>query len=209
MPGACLSTMPYEPVDLRERILNEAEKLFIRLGYHGLSMRQIAEAVGVSKAALYYHFQDKEQLFLAMLEANLAQVAEVIREATTRADHSRLQIYALVSGILSLPTEQRAVIRLASQEMASLNRPAREQFHREYEEKFIAPIAAILEGGSRRGELRPLDPYITTWALLGMMYPYFYPAHTGDVPPPAEVIDLIVSLFLDGAARQDPGRTRM
>jgi AcrR family transcriptional regulator len=46
--------------DLRAEILAAARGLFIQQGYHGLAMRQIAEAVGVSKPALYYHFRDKE-----------------------------------------------------------------------------------------------------------------------------------------------------
>ena len=42
--------------DLRAEILVQATPLFIAHGYRGLSMRQIAEAVGVTKAALYYCF---------------------------------------------------------------------------------------------------------------------------------------------------------
>ncbi|MBK9209973.1 MAG: helix-turn-helix transcriptional regulator [Anaerolineales bacterium] len=58
--------MTIPEVGLREQILDTAKSLFMQQGYHGLAMRQISEAVGVSKAALYYHFKDKEELFLAM-----------------------------------------------------------------------------------------------------------------------------------------------
>jgi DNA-binding transcriptional regulator YbjK len=53
--------------DLRQQILSTAKILFIQQGYHGLSMRQIAEALGVSKAALYYYFRDKEELLIFTL----------------------------------------------------------------------------------------------------------------------------------------------
>ena len=59
--------------DLHFQIITAAKPLMVDQGYRGLSMREIAEAVGVSKAALYYHFQDKEQLLLAILESNLAE----------------------------------------------------------------------------------------------------------------------------------------
>ena len=63
---------------LREQILVAAKRLFIEQGYHGLAMRQISEAVGVSKAALYYHFKDKEELFLAILSSNLDEIEQAI-----------------------------------------------------------------------------------------------------------------------------------
>ena len=59
----------------REDILRQATRLFIAHGYSGLSMRRIAEAVGISKAGIYYHFRDKESLFLAILEGHLAEMA--------------------------------------------------------------------------------------------------------------------------------------
>ncbi len=57
-----------ETRDLRELILATAKSLFSQQGYHGLAMRQISESLGVAKSALYYHFKDKEQLFLAILK---------------------------------------------------------------------------------------------------------------------------------------------
>ncbi|HHJ06422.1 MAG TPA: TetR/AcrR family transcriptional regulator, partial [Anaerolineae bacterium] len=43
--------------NLQNRICNEATRLFVQEGYAGLSMRQLAEQVGISKAGLYYHFK--------------------------------------------------------------------------------------------------------------------------------------------------------
>lgn len=53
--------------ETRLRILQQAIGLFARSGFDGVSMRDVAAAVGVTPAALYYHFADKEQLFLAVL----------------------------------------------------------------------------------------------------------------------------------------------
>jgi hypothetical protein len=50
-----------DTADSRAAILEAAKLLFMQDGFRGISMRQIAEAVGVTKAALYYHFKDKEQ----------------------------------------------------------------------------------------------------------------------------------------------------
>ena len=45
-------------IDLREKIMTEAATRFVASGYHAVSMREIAEAVGASKAAIYYYFAD-------------------------------------------------------------------------------------------------------------------------------------------------------
>jgi AcrR family transcriptional regulator len=62
----------------RERILAVATELFIEQGYEATSLRQISERLGFTKAALYYHFQSKEQLFAALLEPANALVHELI-----------------------------------------------------------------------------------------------------------------------------------
>jgi AcrR family transcriptional regulator len=50
----------------RERILDVALDLFNQRGYEGTSLREIAERLGVTKAALYYHFKSKEEILLAL-----------------------------------------------------------------------------------------------------------------------------------------------
>jgi AcrR family transcriptional regulator len=52
----------------RERILGAAEKLFSTRGYHGTSLREIADGAGVSLGNIYNHFEDKERLFETLME---------------------------------------------------------------------------------------------------------------------------------------------
>jgi AcrR family transcriptional regulator len=54
--------------DTRDRILAVSAELFVEQGYDGTSLREIAERLGFSKAALYYHFSSKEQILEALLE---------------------------------------------------------------------------------------------------------------------------------------------
>lgn len=187
-------------VSLRAQILSSAAQLFIEHGYYGLSMRQIAESVGVTKAALYYHFKDKESLFLSILENYLEKIETLIVEIEAESDSCRERISVLVTRVLGQPVDQRAVIRLASQEMAHLSAEARQSFGKIYHQRFIGRIQAMLETGIQRGELHPVDPQVATWSLLGMMYPYFYPVHSNDVSLSPESVAQLVAIFLDGVA---------
>jgi hypothetical protein len=45
-----------------------------------------------------------------------------------------------------------------------------------------------------------MDPSLATWLLLGMMYPFFYPAHAGEMATPDAAAALMVAIFFEGAA---------
>jgi AcrR family transcriptional regulator len=186
---------------MRGQILSTAKNLFIQKGYHALSMREIAEAIGVTKAALYYHFKDKEELFLAILDLYLNETSAAIDQIIAGPGNSAVKIRMFVECILAQQADQRAIIRLASQEMSQLSQTARKSFDGVYHEKFIDKIKAILRSGMENGEFRLMQPDVATWALLGIMYPYFYPSQTGNLPLPVETINEITTIYLNGIAK--------
>lgn len=57
-----------DPQSTRQRIIDVATDLFIEKGYEGTSLREVAEQVGVTKAALYYHFASKAEMVAAIIE---------------------------------------------------------------------------------------------------------------------------------------------
>jgi AcrR family transcriptional regulator len=64
--------------DTRCRLLAAAARVFARRGFHAASVEEVAEDAGFSKGAVYSNFNNKEDLFLAMLEARFAErLAEV------------------------------------------------------------------------------------------------------------------------------------
>jgi AcrR family transcriptional regulator len=186
---------------VREEILKAAMQMFIEHGYHGLAMRQISEAVGVSKAALYYYFKDKEELFLAILSNYLDEMEIAIEDIRTRDVTRSEQIRQFVEMVLSQPAEKRAIPRLASQEMVQLGATSQKKFDKLYREKFIGQLISILQEGMDCGEFRAINAEVATWSLLGIMYPYFYPAHGGGRPLTAETIQQIVDIYLNGMTK--------
>ena len=61
----------------RDRIVDEAFSLFAELGFHAVSVRDIAAAVGVRDASLYNHFPGKQAIFDAILERELARLRDM------------------------------------------------------------------------------------------------------------------------------------
>lgn len=194
--------MPTPEISMRDQILSTAKNLFIQQGYHGLAMRQIAEALGVTKAALYYHFKDKEELFMAILESYLDEMGMALDHIIQTQETARKQVKQFVEYILSQPAEERAIIRLASQEIGQVSPATRKAFARIYREKFIGKVESILQRGIDNGEFRPAKAEVATHALLGIMYPYLYPSGSGDHGLSPETIQQIVAIFLDGVCNQ-------
>lgn len=192
--------MPTPDVALRERILSQAARLFMANGYNGISMREIAEAVGVSKAGLYYHFKDKEDLFVAIMRGALDATAQIVRQAASAGPSAPTQVAALLHALVAQPADQRALVRLAEQEIAHLGAAARAEFGQRYHAQFIRPITAMLASGMERGELRPSDPPTLTWLLLGMLYPFLNADGGATARSPQATVDALLDLFFHGAA---------
>ncbi|MDR6553838.1 TetR/AcrR family transcriptional regulator [Paenibacillus qinlingensis] len=68
----------------RERILTEARELFATFGYRALTMRSIAKAMGYSHGALYYHFNEKAELFYALIKDDFASLLQRQKEMIVR-----------------------------------------------------------------------------------------------------------------------------
>lgn len=63
------------------QILDEAACLFSKGGYHATSIRDVAAAVGMLPGSLYYHFESKEDLLIAVYEKGVKQISDAVMEA--------------------------------------------------------------------------------------------------------------------------------
>ncbi|MGQ0623320.1 MAG: TetR/AcrR family transcriptional regulator [Sporichthyaceae bacterium] len=71
------------PASTRDRVLLTAVAMFGRDGYDGVSMRSLAEELGVTKAALYHHFASKEQIALELVSGYFAAVDALVEWIST------------------------------------------------------------------------------------------------------------------------------
>lgn len=69
-----------------ERILSVAESLFARSGYDGVSINTVAREAGVSKANVFHHFGNKEELYLAVLRNARKRLTDQLEQLGARTD---------------------------------------------------------------------------------------------------------------------------
>jgi AcrR family transcriptional regulator len=106
--------------DTRARIQQIAVELFTEHGYEGTSLREIAERLGVTKAALYYHFKSKEDIITSLVEDYQAQMDALIswaREHPGNAETRR----EIMNRYMQIVAERSQVFRMLHQNQAALN----------------------------------------------------------------------------------------
>ncbi|MGH0028629.1 MAG: TetR/AcrR family transcriptional regulator [Myxococcota bacterium] len=96
----------------RDRLLEAGTRLFSERGYAATSVGAICESAGVGKPALYWHFESKEGLLVAVLEAlNARWIDEITKQTAVVADpEHRLQ--RLIAGLRRLAVEEPQLLRL-------------------------------------------------------------------------------------------------
>jgi AcrR family transcriptional regulator len=89
--------------DMKQRIQKVAIELFTKQGYDKTSLREIAEHLEVSKAALYYHFKSKEEILRSIVEDMARAVDEIIDwgESLPRSMESRKEFLRRIASLLS------------------------------------------------------------------------------------------------------------
>lgn len=165
---------------LRSRLLAEATRLFVERGFDGTSMQQVADACGVTKAALYYHYAGKSDLLRDIVGGYLDQVAGAVATGRGAASTSTDQLRAVVRALFALPEDSRAVMRLALHDLRHLADADRAAFNAAYQARFVQPLTDVVRAGMDAGEFTRRDPGTVVWLVLGMLYPFFSPRFRGD-----------------------------
>ncbi len=76
----------------REYLLRAAEQVFAERGFHGASLDEVAARAGFTKGAVYSNFKNKEDLFLALLEAHYQRELDAVRATLEVADSPEAQL---------------------------------------------------------------------------------------------------------------------
>jgi AcrR family transcriptional regulator len=105
--------------DTRRRVLDVARRLFADRGYRATSMRQIAEQVGISKAALYYHFAGKDEILSHLTEPLLDDWETVLARAEEHPDPDAVRWQAL-EALLDVFLRHRKTLLMLVRDMTLL-----------------------------------------------------------------------------------------
>lgn len=97
----------------RAQLLEAAQSVFARAGYHAAGMDDIAESAGVSKPVLYQHFPGKLDLYLALLDQHCATLESLVRDALhTPSESARSRVFATIEAYFDFVSRDDAAFRM-------------------------------------------------------------------------------------------------
>ncbi|MDO5097735.1 MAG: helix-turn-helix domain-containing protein [Corynebacterium sp.] len=134
-----------ELVQRRQEILDGARRCFAEHGFEGATVRRLEEATGKSRGAIFHHFGDKENLFLALAREDAARMAEVV------ADNGLVEV---MRDMLSRPERYDwLATRLEITKMLRTDPSFRMRWH-EHQKILDDAVRARLKANASRGEMR-------------------------------------------------------
>jgi len=188
--------------ETRQAILRAAHSLFMANGYRAVSTRQIADACGLTQPALYRHFSDKQELYVATLEGELDAMRLGLERIAARATDVCERLRQVIR---FMPTTRQELSQMFHDIAHELDEAIRQRLQISFERSVIAPIAAIFEDGINRGALRDTQhggapPVAAAYLFLSMLDqpPNLDDQERGRLPSREQRADMIVGVLLHG-----------
>lgn len=184
--------------ETRRQILTTAAELFLAKGYRGVSMKELAEAVGVTSAALYYHFpQGKEELFTTMIQTVFVDEGVAGIDAALAATQDvRERLTLLTMALLSLPLDERLSVLLRDAR-EHLKDPEHQRVILSLLARIKQQVASVFQAAHDGGAIRPDLPVSVLVSLyMGML-------REAKSLPKAHPAAFLVSVLFDGIAKRE------
>lgn len=185
----------------RNRIVEAAYNLFVERGYHGTSMRDIADATGLSSVAgIYNHFLSKERVFAQVVEAYhpLVRVLESVGKARGRTQQGLIK--SMARNMIESLRDEPGMLTLMLIEFVEHDGSHIEELRSVFEPQLMMIHQRIK---SKKGRLRRMDPDIMTQSLLGFVFSRVFFGWIFDPPEKDEgkALRKHLQLYINGIAR--------
>lgn len=158
--------------ETRERVLAAAYEQFVRNGYHGTSMRQIAQAAGLAVGGIYNHFRNKEEVFAAVLDQY--HPYHVMLPALAEAQGETLEAFIRQAARLvedAVADRRDTIMPLLFIELLEFQG----RHLKDLAERLLPALGGFVQGiAERSGEMRPLPLPVVQRAFMSLLVGYFF-----------------------------------
>lgn len=184
-------------------LIEAAFELFTRQGFHGTSMRQIAEKAGLTVGSVYNHFASKDDIFLAVVQVYhpLTKIAPLLGEI--EGENIEKLIRNLARQIISTVDETPGLINLALIEFVELEGRHLPTLITAYQSHIMVFIQRLM---TAEDQLRPISLGILFRTFIGMMIAYKLTSEAIKVlpfdPDGTGKIDDFTDIYLHGILKE-------
>ena len=150
-----------------DEILAAAARMFREKGYHGTSVRDIAESVGLLKGSLYHYIRSKEELLARLFDGALEGTVRELEAIANRDASASERLHDMVTAYVRAVTANLDAVGLYLREWRSLPAPDLRRL-RAKRHAMRALFEDVVAQGVRTREFAAGDEKIATLAILGM-----------------------------------------
>lgn len=187
-------------VGLEAKIVREAVRLFATRGYHGTSIRELAEACGCTKPSLYYYFRSKEQLYRDVAGFELQRIESMIRQVLDAGGSVRDRMIQFVGAFFDPSRDWLDVVRFLTRIEMRVDTGAPEIDLSGARHLHHALTAELVEQGIANGEIHPSHPAVDcAMALAGQIH-FLTQMHICGDPCSIEQTRTIIDMVFFGIA---------
>jgi|KBSSwiStaDraftv2_1062776.scaffolds.fasta_scaffold03535_3 AcrR family transcriptional regulator len=151
----------------RRRLLNGALEAFSTRGFHGTGTREIADAAGMSPAALYTHYDTKEALLFALSLRGHNEARTVVTRALAPNRPAADELSAVVSAYTAWHAREHVTARVVQYEMAALE-PEHYAQIAAIRREIVLAVRRIIRRGIRSGDFTVDHLGLATLAILSL-----------------------------------------
>ncbi len=183
------------PESTRERILDAALSVFSHKGYHDARLDEIVAESKTSKGSIYFHFPNKERLFLALVEKFADLVERRVTEAIERQTSPMAKVEAALEACLEAFGRYRRPAKVMLVQATGLGTVFEEK-RLEINERFANLIRIYLNEAVAAGEIDEVDTDVIAHAWLGSIYYLTIRWVYSGEPEPSRIVGTLVPMLL-------------
>lgn len=184
-----------ESKSTRERILDAAMGLFSAKGFHDTKLDEIVAQASVSKGSIYFHFPNKEKLFIALVDQFADLIERRAKEAIARETDSIRRVQAALEAVLETFSKYRRPAKLLLVQAVGLG-AVFERKRIEVNDRFVLLIQTYLDEAVADGSISPVNTHIASHAWMGAIYNIVIQwVHTGE-PAKDDIMETLLPLLL-------------
>lgn len=192
---------------VHQELLNKAAQLFFDHGYANTRMQDIADAIGISRPALYHYFKNKDEVLIALTEgealSHVRLLEDLIRDSNLSA---RQRLSAAIRANLENKLEGGARFRFADRIQSELPAQLVASFAKSRRRVFSLYVE-IIQQGIETGEFREVDAKIIAFSVLGMVNWTAWWYSPSGRKSASEIADDMTELVVRGIVRHRGGQT--
>lgn len=182
----------------RQMILKAAEKLFARNGFHGADVEAIAKEAGIAKGTVYNYFENKDDIFLSVLDDGLHELEEKMRLNLAHVEDPVEKIKKGIEIYIFFLADHLHLIKILAGEQAQFGDKFRKCKHEEFFAR-VGHVEQVIGAAIREGHLKKVDPFIATSSLFGMInFSVFRGLLLGKKFSASGMTEQITKLYLEG-----------